>query len=65
MLSKIIYVISLVAIFVCEYLGLGYYLHECHKGRLRDSIIQMAMIIVFILIISVFTYIYNKVFNIF
>ena len=60
MLHKLIFVISLIAIFVCEFLGIKHYLQRCHKGRLIDSIIAILLIVVFIVIISVFVYVYNK-----
>lgn len=65
MLTKMIFVFSLIAIFVCEFFGIRHYLQKYHKGRLIDAVIEIALLIACIVILSAFAYIYNKFFNIF
>ena len=43
---KIIFVVCLSIIFVCELLGFRYYLLNCHKGRIVDTVIAVLIIFV-------------------
>ena len=62
---KIIFVVALILIFVCELLGFRYYLLNCHKGRLIDTVIAAFIIIIFIAIIVLFSKTYAVFFHIF
>ena len=65
MIHKIIFVLSLIAIFICEFCGIKFYLQKIHKGRLIDSIIAILLIVFSIAIITLFTHAYNKFFALF
>lgn len=65
MLPKIIYIISLILIFILEFLGLKSYMRNCHKRRMIDTIIGALIIVGYLLIIGMFTKIYDMTFHIF
>lgn len=64
MFSKIMYVASLVVIFLCELLGVRHYLHAWHKGRLIDTVIAALLVIACIVIVVIFSKAYDYYFHI-
>ena len=62
MISKIIYLILLLFIFCGEYYVIGIYINNYHKGRIIDSVIAGAIIIICIILICMFSGFYEKFF---
>ena len=62
MLSKIIYLILLLFMFLGEYYVFGIYIKNYHKGRVIDSLIAGTIIIMGVFLICMFSGVYEKFF---
>ena len=62
---KIIFVAMLIIIFICELLGFRYFLLDCHKGRIGDSVVAAFIIVICLAMIVLFSKVYDHFFHIF